>query len=37
MTHLATEIRELAVSPDKLAICWLGGAGFVFKAAGGPW
>ena len=36
MTHLATEIKGLAVSPGRLAIFWLGGAGFVFKAASGP-
>ena len=36
MTHLATEIKGLAVSPGRLAIFWLGGAGFVFKAVSGP-
>ena len=36
MTHLATEIKGLVVSPGRLAIFWLGGAGFVFKAASGP-
>jgi L-ascorbate 6-phosphate lactonase len=36
MTHLATEIKSLAVSPGRLAIFWLGGAGLVFKADSGP-
>ena len=36
MTYLATAIERLSVSPGRLAIFWLGGAGFVFKTSGGP-
>ena len=36
MTNLATAIDGFTVSPGRLAIFWLGGAGFVFKAADSP-
>jgi L-ascorbate 6-phosphate lactonase len=36
MTHLAIAIHDVPVLPGRLALFWLGGAGFVFKAASGP-
>lgn len=36
MTYLAKTIENLPVFPGRLAIFWLGGAGFVFKSADGP-
>lgn len=35
MANLAHTIRDLSVQPGKLAISWLGGAGFAFKMADG--
>jgi L-ascorbate 6-phosphate lactonase len=36
MAYLSIEINGVPVLPGKLAMFWLGGAGFVFKAASGP-
>ena len=36
MTPLAKLIADVAVPPGQLALFWLGGAGFVLKAAGSP-
>jgi L-ascorbate 6-phosphate lactonase len=35
MSKLMELIRNVEVAPGRLAVCWLGGAGFVFKTAGG--
>jgi L-ascorbate 6-phosphate lactonase len=35
MGNLARSIQDLTVEPGHLAVCWLGGAGFAFKTAGG--
>jgi L-ascorbate 6-phosphate lactonase len=35
MISLSKTIEGTQVRPGQLAICWLGGAGFVFKTAGG--
>ena len=36
MTPLAMLIRDLSVPHGKLALAWLGGAGFVLKPSAGP-
>jgi L-ascorbate 6-phosphate lactonase len=35
MSKLAEMIHNTVVAPGRLAVCWLGGAGFVFKTASG--
>jgi L-ascorbate metabolism protein UlaG (beta-lactamase superfamily) len=35
MSKLAEMIHHTVVPPGRLALCWLGGAGFVFKTASG--
>jgi L-ascorbate 6-phosphate lactonase len=35
MSKLAEWIQNTVVAPGRLAVCWLGGAGFVFKTASG--
>jgi len=35
MSKLAETIHHTVVAPGQLAVCWLGGAGFVFKTASG--
>ena len=35
MSKLAEWIQNAVVAPGRLAVCWLGGAGFVFKTASG--
>jgi L-ascorbate metabolism protein UlaG (beta-lactamase superfamily) len=35
MSKLAEMIHNTVVAPGRLALCWLGGAGFVFKTASG--
>jgi L-ascorbate metabolism protein UlaG (beta-lactamase superfamily) len=35
MSKLAEWIQNTVVAPGRLALCWLGGAGFVFKTASG--
>jgi hypothetical protein len=34
MSKLAEMIENTTVAPGRLAVAWLGGAGFVFKTAG---
>jgi L-ascorbate 6-phosphate lactonase len=35
MSKLAEWVHTTVVAPGRLAVCWLGGAGFVFKTASG--